>query len=408
MLKGSLNSDKSVTINIPYKAFDLKFTTTGTKPSTFNYFPIRQAHTANQYTLGRTFLQEAYLIVDYERKNFTIAQALQASDAEPDLVPILSLTADSADPSQPTPSGAIFQTPAGFPTGAIAGIVVAAVVIIAAILGFFCWRRKKRSRGAHTPIPQPVVESPYPPHPIPPYSELANHKSPNGQDYFALQPNAYHGGHTKGAPCLAVSETSELYSPPLGAHGFNPQEQVIPERSELPASDSGPAAELHSEPHSRNPSNVSTPSAFPVGGRFSNGGSPPDMTHGGRAGASPEPWASGTHYDPSSPHPSLMSAQSIPIQYHPGSSANLVSHSAGARDIRRGGSTRSGTSTLVEEPHSDVGPSTGSPEISHSAFQSPYIGAHAQRNNQERYRDVITPEPLDENQATTYFDSTRR
>jgi hypothetical protein len=71
----SLGNDNNpanwVTITLPYAAFDLQvshpFYTVRT-----NYFPIRRAKNSTQYTLGRTFLQEAYVIADYERANFSI------------------------------------------------------------------------------------------------------------------------------------------------------------------------------------------------------------------------------------------------------------------------------------------------------------------------------------------------
>ena len=63
-----------VGITLPYAAFDL-WVTWGyniTEPS--RYFPIRQATNATQYTLGRAFLQEAYLYVDNTRQTFTVSQ----------------------------------------------------------------------------------------------------------------------------------------------------------------------------------------------------------------------------------------------------------------------------------------------------------------------------------------------
>lgn len=71
----------------PYAAFDLELSypyphlnATQASPPT-NYFPLRKAANATQYTLGRSFLQETYLIVDYERNNFSISQAAFPQDA---------------------------------------------------------------------------------------------------------------------------------------------------------------------------------------------------------------------------------------------------------------------------------------------------------------------------------------
>ena len=79
ILSDSSKSDSGlVTINLPYSAFDLAFTAhyPDDIPSTTHYFPIRHTSDPGKYTLGRTFLQEAYLIVDYDRGNFSLHQAV--------------------------------------------------------------------------------------------------------------------------------------------------------------------------------------------------------------------------------------------------------------------------------------------------------------------------------------------
>jgi len=67
------NVAKAVAIQMPYGAFDLQ-ASHPYYPNATNYFPIRRAVNDTQYTLGRTFLQEAYVIADYERSNFSIHQ----------------------------------------------------------------------------------------------------------------------------------------------------------------------------------------------------------------------------------------------------------------------------------------------------------------------------------------------
>jgi hypothetical protein len=66
-LKGS-----SVNITFPYGAFDL----TASPPlvtNTSRYFPFKRAADSTQWTLGRTFFQEAYVTADYERGNFSVS-----------------------------------------------------------------------------------------------------------------------------------------------------------------------------------------------------------------------------------------------------------------------------------------------------------------------------------------------
>ena len=60
---------------MPYSAFDLTVGWPIVNSST-RYFPIRRAQNNTQFTLGRTFLQYAYVIADYERSNFSVSQAL--------------------------------------------------------------------------------------------------------------------------------------------------------------------------------------------------------------------------------------------------------------------------------------------------------------------------------------------
>jgi Eukaryotic aspartyl protease len=63
-----------VNITFPYAAFDLWVTWGYNISAPTRYFPIRRAANNTQYVLGRTFLQEAYLIVDNTNQNFTISQ----------------------------------------------------------------------------------------------------------------------------------------------------------------------------------------------------------------------------------------------------------------------------------------------------------------------------------------------
>ncbi|RMZ14259.1 hypothetical protein D0864_00238 [Hortaea werneckii] len=133
---------ETVDITLPYGAFDLQVNyPLITNPNTSYYFPLQRAQNDTQYTLGRTFLQEAYLIADYERQNFTIApcewdetkiQNTQiATIRSPDDV---NAGSDSSDES------------GGISSGAIAGVVigiVAAIAILGALL--FLLRRKKKN-----------------------------------------------------------------------------------------------------------------------------------------------------------------------------------------------------------------------------------------------------------------------
>ncbi|KAH8698032.1 aspartic peptidase domain-containing protein [Phaeosphaeriaceae sp. PMI808] len=81
-------SVNSVSIDLPYDAFDLSGSYPAL-PNSTRYFPIRRANNGINI-IGRTFLQESMLIVDYERRNFTIAQARSSSPLpQPQIVTIL-------------------------------------------------------------------------------------------------------------------------------------------------------------------------------------------------------------------------------------------------------------------------------------------------------------------------------
>ena len=141
-------STKIVTISLPYAAFDLQLSypfpglnATASSPAT-NYFPLRKAANATQYTIGRVFLQESYLMVDYERNNFSIYQAIFDSNAlnNVDLIDI------------PRPRNSTFTGPSNKSSklgrGALVGIVIGAVIISVATLAvcmFYLRRRRFRT-----------------------------------------------------------------------------------------------------------------------------------------------------------------------------------------------------------------------------------------------------------------------
>ncbi|KAF1842153.1 acid protease [Cucurbitaria berberidis CBS 394.84] len=84
------NPGERINIVLPYSAFDQQ-ASYPIYQNTTNYFPIRRAQNETQYTLGRTFFQEAYIRVDYERNNFSVHQALfPATNERQQIVPIWS------------------------------------------------------------------------------------------------------------------------------------------------------------------------------------------------------------------------------------------------------------------------------------------------------------------------------
>jgi hypothetical protein len=86
------NRDDRLDITLPYAAFDLiaKPPFAGLNESV-HYFPLKQAANDTQYTLGRTFLQETYMIADYDRAALSLFPAVfPDSSIDLGLVPIIS------------------------------------------------------------------------------------------------------------------------------------------------------------------------------------------------------------------------------------------------------------------------------------------------------------------------------
>lgn len=146
------SEEMTVSIVLPYSAFDLNVSWPFgggqySNESTY-YFPLKRATNSSQHTLGRTFLQEAYLIADYERNNFSIWPAKWDDTTKTEeLVSISPLTPVDAGLSD----GASKK---GLGTGVIAGIAVggAAAVIICALVIFFFVRRRRRVREDETEL----------------------------------------------------------------------------------------------------------------------------------------------------------------------------------------------------------------------------------------------------------------
>ncbi|ERF68324.1 hypothetical protein EPUS_02780 [Endocarpon pusillum Z07020] len=147
-------SPNTVDITLPYNAFNQQLSfpfpalnTTFSSPAV-NYFPLRRASNNTQFTIGRVFLQESYLAVDYERNNFSISQAKFANDAVT-RVNLASIT---------RPQDSIFAGPprdaaGGLSTGAKAGIGIGIGLSVVAAIGLLLllYFRRKRSNASESP-----------------------------------------------------------------------------------------------------------------------------------------------------------------------------------------------------------------------------------------------------------------
>lgn len=138
----------AVTVTLPYGAFDL----TAKPPLVGNesyYFPLKRAANETQYTLGRAFLQEAYLTADYERHTFNVSACVWNEGAEENIV---TITSADGDPGSTPGSGGGGSSSLG--GGAIAGIVIGVIaflVIVGALI--FLLIRRHRKKSAYTSSP---------------------------------------------------------------------------------------------------------------------------------------------------------------------------------------------------------------------------------------------------------------
>ena len=125
------SAGSTIEITMQYGSFDLQYE----DPSTGNtnrYFPLKQASNASMYTMGRVFFQDAYLIADYDRHNFSISQAVFPNSTNAQrIVPI-------------RPPGDLASTRGKLSPGDIAGIVIGAIVGFAlAAAMIYLWLRRR-------------------------------------------------------------------------------------------------------------------------------------------------------------------------------------------------------------------------------------------------------------------------
>lgn len=219
---GGQNVGSQTNIVFSYKSLDLVLgeSFTGSSSVTYNYFPIRQAMNDSQIVLGRAFLQEAYLFVDWERNNFTISPLVNPSSSA-NVIAITPPAAASASASasgaassaSPTPVG---NSSGGLSGGAIAGIVIPIVVVIAAIGAFVFWWRRRRQR--HIDARKSVETQP------PAYDE--------GAEYYGQVKSANNNDEGKAAPQETMAELFDS-SPPraeLTSDNVRRLEEIAQER----------------------------------------------------------------------------------------------------------------------------------------------------------------------------------
>jgi hypothetical protein len=148
-------STDNVELALSYGAFDLElsygfpgFDGNFTSPN-LPYFPLRRALSATQYILGRAFLQETYLAVDYERNTFSLSQAV-ITEQSVNNVNLAAIT---------RPANSIFPGPTTSESSGLSGVAKAgigvgvALAVVACLVLVWCLvRRKRRASSSKSPF----------------------------------------------------------------------------------------------------------------------------------------------------------------------------------------------------------------------------------------------------------------
>jgi hypothetical protein len=295
----------STFLTFPYEAFDKIYVTPAVKNGTL-VFPLRQAQDVDQYILGRTFLQEAFLTVDYEHQLFNVSQTVFGS-AKPDIVAIGVPSAATTSPASPGSTN-ITVVPnssggGGLSNGAIAGIAigvsVVGIIVAVALLFVLCRRYRKKTR-----IPEVRPDTAELPTATP--HELGDPPNKNDKRQSTLSGETY-----TGSPYPGPAGSTKPYQSPVN---------------------SAPAAELGA-------------------GEVELEGSTPAETFLPNGSA----WhASAANHEPPSPHTSVISS------IRPGPSRH-------ASDGPRGGNAN-GTIAEEEDASAYVSPMLQSPEMTSTGF----------------------------------------
>jgi hypothetical protein len=147
----------SQTFVLPYSAFDLQLGPPLVENST-HYFPLKRAADWRENVLGRVFLQEIYLTVDYERANFSLSQVYPPGGSGY-ILPISS----TEDISQGRNETTVNAQNTGSPTlspGAYAGIGVGVAFTVLIIIGLLIsWKKIWGAFRNKSPMPD-VMEKP--------------------------------------------------------------------------------------------------------------------------------------------------------------------------------------------------------------------------------------------------------
>ena len=153
----------TVNITLPYAAFDLQASSPIFQNGT-NYFPLRRASNPSQYTLGRAFFQEAYLLIDYEQSKFSISQGLFPAETTAKIITIDHSTQNEATN---TTSGSQPSHHISRPIVIGTAVALSVAIVVLSVLGIILFRRfrnrswsSSRNNSTSSQPPVPMTDSP--------------------------------------------------------------------------------------------------------------------------------------------------------------------------------------------------------------------------------------------------------
>ena len=142
---GEATSTARFNITLPYAAFDLQTSAYSTANESSYYFPLKQAANESQYVLGRAFMQEVYMLADYDRGRVTLFPGLYPeSSVEENIMAICHPNATVCNGVAVTPD----QGGERLSTSAIVGIAIGgSIILIVLVLGIM-WFMRRKARAA--------------------------------------------------------------------------------------------------------------------------------------------------------------------------------------------------------------------------------------------------------------------